>query len=56
MKCCTNTIYDFDGSKISDCDFLGCNIFNVENQGVPSVWNISKHKHDIDTDILFVFQ
>ena len=51
MKCCTNTILDFDGSKTSDCDFLGYNIFNVQNQGGVSVWNISNHKHDIDTDI-----
>ena len=51
MECCTNTIFDFDGRKTSDCDLLGYNIFNAENQGVVTVWNISNHKHDIDTNI-----
>jgi hypothetical protein len=37
MKCCTNTIFDFDGSKTLDCDLLGYNILNAENQGAVTV-------------------
>ena len=51
MKCCINKVLDFDGSKISDCDYFGDKIFHAENQGRVCVWIKCNHKQNIDTDI-----
>jgi hypothetical protein len=55
MKGCTDPIYDFCGSRTSDCGFLGYNTCNVEHETIVSLRNITKQIYNIHIDTSYSY-